>query len=121
MFHINSDVFSRLTYLNGILYVPQDTEHNYRVAERWKEFYWIEEGVPAGIELPKNDASDAPAISIEARDGVITVKGKRPQDLVSVYNSQGAPVGVTTDDTITLLQHGVFIVRIGNVTYKIML
>ena len=60
-------------------------------------------------------------VSIDAKDGMITIKGKHPQDLVSIYNSQGGLVEATTADTITLLQHGIFIVRIGNYTQKIVL
>lgn len=66
-------------------------------------------------------ASKPSLVSIEAKDGMITVKGKRPQDLVSIYNSQGGLVEATAADTITLLQHGIFIVHIGNYTQKIIL
>lgn len=68
-----------------------------------------------------NAVSEPSPVSIEAKDGMIKVKGKRPQDLVSIYNAQGALVEATTSDTINLAQHGIFIVRVGNATYKVIL
>lgn len=50
VFDTNSDVFTRTAYINCTLYVPVGTAYKYRGAEGWKEFYRIEDGIPAGIE-----------------------------------------------------------------------
>ena len=50
VFDTNSDVFTRTAYINCTLYVLAGTARKYRVAEGWKEFYWIEDGIPASIE-----------------------------------------------------------------------
>lgn len=101
------------------LYVPNESSDEYQAASQWKDFFFVEE-MDDAADISDIE-SDASPISIEARDGVITIKGKRPQDLVSIYNSQGGLVEATTADTITLSQHGIFIVRIGNYTQKIIL
>lgn len=47
IFDMNSNTFSRAAYLNCTLYVPEGMARKYKVAEGWKEFYWIEEGIPS--------------------------------------------------------------------------
>ncbi|MDE5551216.1 MAG: leucine-rich repeat domain-containing protein [Bacteroidaceae bacterium] len=58
VFDTNSDVFTRTAYINCTLYVPAGTARKYRVAEGWKEFYQIEDGIPAGIEDVCIDSSE---------------------------------------------------------------
>ena len=101
------------------LYVPNESSDEYQAASQWKDFFFVEE-MDDAADISNIGYEPSP-VSIEAKDGVITIKGKRPQDLVSVYNSQGGLVEATAADTITLSQHGIYIVRIGNYTQKIIL
>ncbi len=45
-----SSTFEKDTKMNATLYVPKGTTDKYKKTKVWKEFVWIEEGVPSGIE-----------------------------------------------------------------------
>lgn len=65
VFDTNSNVFTRTAYINCTLYVPVGTAYKYRGAEGWKEFYRIEDGIPAGIEDVYAEPSERePEVSI---------------------------------------------------------
>lgn len=46
---IDYETFEKDTKYNATLYVPVGTTDKYKEATGWKEFVWIEEGVPSGI------------------------------------------------------------------------
>ena len=54
-FKISDDTFSSNTFYNATLYVPKGTKSKYKSTEGWKNFIWIEEGLPTGIETAKTD------------------------------------------------------------------
>lgn len=45
------NAFSRNTLMNATLNVPKGTKEKYKAAEGWKEFVFIEEGLPSGINV----------------------------------------------------------------------
>ncbi len=49
-FKISEDTFSKNTFENGTLYVPEGTIRNYANTDGWNKFWFKEEGVPAGID-----------------------------------------------------------------------
>ena len=83
IFDISSEVFTRTTYINSTLYVPQGMARKYRVAEGWKKFYWIEDGIPAAIELPDN-AGEATETERYTLDGKLISAPQRGINVVKM-------------------------------------
>ena len=78
IFDMSSDnVFTRTTYINSTLYVPQGMARKYRVAEGWKKFYWIEDGIPAAIELPDNteEATETERYTLDGKQITMPQRG----------------------------------------------
>lgn len=46
----NGYPFSKNTFNNATLYVPEGTIEKYKTTAGWKNFVWIEEGIPTGIK-----------------------------------------------------------------------
>jgi len=56
---IPDNAFSNKTYADGTLYIPKGTKSKYKVRGGWKNFVYMEEGVPTGIEnVAKGGAND---------------------------------------------------------------
>ena len=54
--------FSLNTFNNATLYVPSGTIEKYKATDGWKDFVFIEEGVPAGINVVKNTKNNKTTI-----------------------------------------------------------
>ena len=54
-----SNIVTNFIYNNGTLYVPLGTIEKYKATDGWKQFAWMEEGMPAGIKLPNGNTSNA--------------------------------------------------------------
>lgn len=55
---INENTFHDDLYNNATLSVPVGTISKYKVRTGWKNFFWIEEGVPANISDTKNEQAN---------------------------------------------------------------
>ena len=53
------DSFSTDIYMNAQLYIPIGTKEKYKSTEGWKEFVFIEEGMPSGISGVSTSATAA--------------------------------------------------------------
>ena len=80
----NSRTFSKNTFNNATLYVPTGTIEKYKGADGWKDFAFIEEGIPAGINAVENTKSNNTAIydlngvrQPELKKGVNIINGKK--------------------------------------------
>ena len=76
--------FSRNTFKNSILYVPKGTIDKYKTTEGWKNFAYIVEGIPSGInvvECPKSNNTRIYDLNgvrlLEPKKGVNIVNGKK--------------------------------------------
>ena len=68
-FKISESTFSKNTFENGTLYVPEGTIRNYANTDGWNKFWFKEEGVPAGIDA--------------------VVKTKNKNDKTTIYDLNG--------------------------------
>ena len=76
--------FSKNTCNNATLYVPKGTIDKYKATEGWKDFAFIEEGNPAGINVVENTKINKTAIydlngvrQPEPKKGINIVNGKK--------------------------------------------
>ena len=80
----NDKVFSLNTFDNATLYVPQGTIEKYKATDGWKDFAFIEEGIPAGINAVENTKSNNTTIydlngvrQPEPKKGINIVNGRK--------------------------------------------
>ncbi len=76
----NEPVFSTFTYINATLYVPEGTLIKYKSVKGWRDFLFIEEGIPSGIEGVKTDV-DKTEVSRYTLDGK---KLSEPQEGINI-------------------------------------
>ena len=76
--------FSQNTFNNATLYVPFGTKDKYKTTTGWKDFVFIEEGNPAGINVVKNPQDsnttiyDMNGVRLpEPKKGINIVNGKK--------------------------------------------
>ena len=76
--------FSENTFNNATLYVPMGTIDKYKTTYGWQDFVFIEEGVPAGINVVKNTKNNKTTIydlngvrQDELKRGINIVNGKK--------------------------------------------
>ena len=79
-----SGTFSQNTFNNATLYVPKGTIDKYKATDGWKDFLFIEEGVPSGINAVKNTKNNNTIIynlngvrQSEPKKGINIINGKK--------------------------------------------
>ena len=119
---INGNAFSNNTYNNATLYVPIGTTGKYKTKNGWKEFVFIEEGVPSGIEQPLSNTRQ-----IKIENGVLTIQNIKNETKVSVYNAKGTFVGSTISQNkqavidTNMQPNSIAIVKIGEQSIKVII
>ena len=79
-----AQIFDNFTLNNATLYVPQGTTEKYKAAKYWKDFVWIEEGMPAGIKLPANENVESAGVLRYAPDGRRLAEPKRGLNIMKM-------------------------------------
>jgi len=76
--------FTQNTFNNATLYVPKGTIDKYKATEGWKDFLFIEEGIPSGINAVKKTKNNNTIIynlngvrQSEPKKGINIINGKK--------------------------------------------
>ena len=107
---IREDIYGACT-----LYVPTGSLDAYKNSD-WGRFGNIEEMVYTEVEEMMADGG----VSVAVRDGKIVVEGAE-EALVEVYGLNGCVVYRGTESTVGGLPKGVYVVRVGELTRKVIL
>lgn len=110
--------FDNSHYTEVTLYVPDGTITAYQTAEYWREFSKIEAVDFTGI----NDVIGDSDITVSVVNGEICIDGAGASiPMVEVYAANGACVYRGSDTRIGNLARGIYVVRIGSKTIKVVL
>lgn len=102
--------------LKGTLYVPTGSKAAYEAVDPWRNFWNIEEINFGGIE----DAVVENGVSVSTNGCAIVVNGE-PKGRIEVYSINGQCVYSGTGTTIGNLAKGVYIVKVANQTFKVVI
>lgn len=108
--------FVREVYANTRLYVPEGSELTYMETSPWSEFIYINPYHYSGV----GDIADDADMSIVARGGVLSISVATPC-AIAVYAADGRQVYTGTGSCELTPGRGIYIVRAGNRTCKVML
>jgi hypothetical protein len=114
----NSDkVFDGVDTVHCILHVPVGSRSLYANAFQWKGFSNIVEGFTAEVTTPKTHK-----LKVVAQNGQIQLSGYYPNELITVFNTQGATLykqrASTATTIINLSCKGVFVIKAGTENAK---
>ena len=106
-------------YINSILYVPQGTLTVYQNADVWKNFWDIREwNATTDVKSPTIDNTDAADVSIDGKQ--VTVTTNNPGTRVQIYNTDGVLVYDGKEGTVNIGTPGLYIIKAGNQTKKLL-
>jgi len=113
------NVFYSVDKSTCILHVPIGSKTAYQGAIQWQDFTTIEEGLPAAV----NNAM-ASKLKISIQNGHVILTGVTVGELITVYNLQGIAIynqkADTEEVTVSLPAHGIYVVRVGTESVKVM-
>lgn len=108
-------VFSENVTSNANLYVPIGSTSKYQEMEPWSNFLNIHETDFSGIESVSCGAN----MDIRIVDGNIKITGAQDCLPVEVYNLNGMPVAKGSTEDIKIQQRGAYIIKVGNISKKV--
>lgn len=106
--------FDEIVYHNAKLFVPEESVQLYMVANDWEKFDQIEGKQFGGVEAVIDDSKvvvEGNALVVNGADGMA----------VEVYNAAGQLVYKDEEKRIMLPKDGLYLVKIGNQTVKVMM
>ena len=110
--------FTKSTYLHSLLKVPNECMNLYKSAPVWKNFWNIE-----GCDFPssgiKNVEYTSSSMFIISEYGSIRVINKDEGNTVRVFSIHGTKIAETRDAEIHNLPNGVYIVTVGDKSFKV--
>ena len=84
-------VFSNNTFMNADLFVPVGTIDKYKATQGWKDFVWITEGIPSGVEGVKTD-DDKTEVSRYTLDGMILSEPRKGINIIKMSDGTSKKV-----------------------------
>ena len=114
----NTNVFANNT-LKGTLYVPIGCKGAYEKVDPWRNFWNIEEMEFTGVDDIFGDDDN---VTVSVVNGEIFINGTDAYiPMVEVYTINGACIYRGSDTRISNLARGVYVVRVGSKTIKVVL
>lgn len=115
---VSEYTFEDYHYTDCVLTVPEGAIGNYGTAAVWCNFVNMNENDFSGIGEVLDSEN---AVKVVADDGRIMIKGVADNRVVEVYNTAGQVIYKGTDDIVEGLAGGMYIVVIGERSYKVAL
>ena len=106
--------FDEIVYHNAKLFVPEESVQLYMVANDWEKFDQIEGKQFGGVGTVVADSKvvvEGNTLVVDGADGMI----------VEIYNTAGQLVYNGEEKRITLPKDGLYLVKIGNQTVKVVM
>lgn len=121
--HLGNGVFEEEVKQSANLHIPTETEDVYSAAYGWREFL----NVKADINVNEDVVDDgiqyatSPNIKIYGRDGSLYISGLETSSEIQIYDLNGVlQLNENIDgDTRLNIADGVYVVKIGNRTFKV--
>ena len=114
---LNEYAFNDNVFIDSKLHVPSGCKSKYSKSNIWSRFWNIIEDEDSGISAPEIGKK----IDIIVDGYRLFITGKGVSDTVSVYNVQGQLILSTNDNEIDLESKGIYIVRVGSISKKVIL
>ena len=102
---------------NAILYIPKGTLSAYEKVDPWRNFWNIQEREYSRIDNIKENND----VNVTVSNGIISVNGLSEQSIVEIFDISGKMVHRGNDDIIFGLDKGIYIVKIGNKSTKVVI
>lgn len=111
------DAFTEEQYLYTTLYVPADSMAEYSLTDPWSQFKNMDIYMPSGV-TPAVAHSNLAEITVT--EGTLTVT-TAPATAITVYDANGHTVAHGTSTLSITATPGIYMVKTGNTTRKVML
>ncbi len=115
--NLHKYAFNDNVFIDSKLHVPSGCKSIYSTSNIWSRFWNIIEDEDSGISDIKADEK----IDIRVDGSKLYIRGNADTDIVSVYNLQGQLIISTYDNEIELCTKGIYIIKVGYVSKKVII